>query len=62
MFYWKIKTSPIGYDVYFKTNNSYIPEVIIELAVKSKDLHASFAETATVSATTEEEYFEHCWE
>lgn len=62
MFYWRIKTSPFGYDVYFKTKNKYILAMIVDLAIKGGDLHPSFAETATAVETTEEEYYTYMWE
>jgi hypothetical protein len=63
MFYWRIKTSPIGYYVYFKTKNKYIPAMVVDLAIRAGDLHYSFLETvAEVIEVTKEEYFDHEWE
>lgn len=62
--YWRIHVNVKGdYNVYFKTTRRYIPEMIIDLAVKQKHLLDVFAENVDeVVEITADEYFEHMTE
>jgi hypothetical protein len=66
MIYWRLGVSSKklwGYNVYFKTNNRFIPAMVVDLAVRSGDLLDVFAEDVDeVVEISEEEYFKHMWE
>lgn len=63
MYYWRISTRPrhyAGADTYFKTNNKYIPEMVVDLAVRQGMFLDVFVQDVDeVVEITEEEYFKH---
>ena len=66
MFYWRLRTGPLekgGTFVFFKTKNRYIPDMVVDLAVRSGDLHGKFAPLVDeVVEISEQEYFAKMWE
>lgn len=62
-YYWRISTRPrhhVGADTYFKTKNKYIPEMVVDLAVKQGMLLDVFVQDVEeVVEVTPEEYFKH---
>lgn len=62
--YWRIHANIAGHlYVYFKTKNRFIPEMIVDLAVRHKELNEAFADRVDeVIEISESEYFEHMWE
>lgn len=63
MVYWKISTRPrhyAGADTYFKTNKVYIPEMVVDLAVRQGMFLDCFVQDVDeVVLVSEEEYFKH---
>lgn len=64
MIYWNIRTRhPGGTSTYFKTDRKYIPEMVVDMAVRQKMFLDVFVqEIESVTEVTKEEYFEHMWE
>lgn len=66
MFYWRIRTGPInrgGMHVYIKVNRKYIPEMIVDIAIRTKMLLDVFEqEVDEIIEVTQEEYFKYMWE
>lgn len=68
MFYWRIRTAfqsnnKIKEYTYFKTRDKYIPEMVVDLAVRNKMFLECFVQDVDeVLQITEEEYFKYMWE
>lgn len=60
MTYWEITVSP-SQRVYFSTNGKFIPEMVIDLAVRRGEMYKSFAAGSRVREITEQEYLENVW-
>lgn len=64
MHYWRIRTKgPGGYDTYIKTTEKYIPDMIVDIAVRTEMFCDAFVDVVeSVVEVTTEEYHEHMWD
>jgi hypothetical protein len=62
-YYWRIRTKPPSSDTYIRTNQRHIPEMVVDIAIRSKMFLECFVDVIeTVKEVSKEEYYEHMWE